>query len=162
MLVMDIPSLALYLFPMVVLFTSQLVFFDKLCWMEVDVVGKYWLIVSYTGQWMNKIYWIFKANFWKWDEYKWIVGSIAMFFDNLPTSGQMLVVIFWVSLSTMILFEVFLMGIELLFGVRFTIVDCWDGFLWIAGLALSSLTTDAEEASCTETGWETKTTTKMQ
>jgi hypothetical protein len=64
---------------------------------------------------MNKIYWIFKATCWKWDEYKWIVGFGAMFFDNLPTSGQMLVVIFliWVSLSMMILFEVFLMGIPM-------------------------------------------------
>jgi hypothetical protein len=57
MLVMDIPSLALYLFPMVVLFTSQLVFFNKLSWMEVDIIGKSWLIVSYTGEWVNEIYW---------------------------------------------------------------------------------------------------------
>jgi hypothetical protein len=142
MLVMDIPSLALYLFPMVVLFTSQLVLFNELCWMEVGVVGKSWLIVSYMGQWMNEIYWIFKATHWKWDEYKWIVGFGVMFFDNLPMPGQMLVVIFliWVSLSTMILFEVFLMGIPmkgiviLEFVLRLLIVGmvscaCWFGFV---------------------------------
>jgi hypothetical protein len=129
MLVMDIPSLALYLFPMVVLFTSQLMFFDKLDWMEVDVVGKHWLNVFYTGQWMNKIYGIFKATCWKWDEYKWIVGFGSMFLDN----GWMLVVIFliWVSLSTMILIEVFLMSIPKkgIVMLGWFLVDCWIGFV---------------------------------
>jgi hypothetical protein len=56
MLVMDNPSLALYLFPMVVSFTSLLMFFDELDWMKVGVVGKHWLFVFYIGQWMNEIY----------------------------------------------------------------------------------------------------------
>jgi hypothetical protein len=120
------------------------------------------LFVSYTGQWMNEIYWIFKATRWKWDENKWIVQFGTKLIGSLPMTGQILVVIslIWVSLSTTLLFELFLMDIPmegivvLEFILRLLVLGQFSLDL------LDWLTTDAEEAS-TRTGQETTTTTTM-
>jgi hypothetical protein len=62
MLVVEIVSLTLYLFPIFTLFRLQLVLFDKLRWTTEVGVGMVWMLVPYLGQWANEVYWIFKAT----------------------------------------------------------------------------------------------------